>query len=47
MFSPNMLGLKPLKDKKAETVHHGFVETANETKFKPNKLWVDQKKRIL
>ena len=47
MFSSNMHGKiqkkgKPLKDKKAKTVLHGFIETVNESKRKPNKLWVDQ-----
>ena len=34
--------IKPLKDKKGKTVLHGFTEIVNETKNKPNKLWVDQ-----
>ena len=34
--------VKPLKDKKANTVLNGFVETVNKSKRKPNKLWVDQ-----
>ena len=36
--------VKPLKDKKANTVRYGFIETVNEFKCKPNKLWVDQGK---
>ena len=33
--------VKPLMDKKAETVFHGFIEIVNESKYKPNKLWAD------
>ena len=33
--------VEPLKDKKPETVHHGFIEIAIESKHKPNKLWVN------
>ena len=33
--------VKPLKDKKAKTVYHGFIEIAIESKRKPDKLWVD------
>ena len=33
---------KPLKDKKAKTVFYCFIEIANKSKHKPNKLWVDQ-----
>ena len=33
--------VEPLKDKKAKTVLYGFIELANESKRKPNKLWVD------
>ena len=29
--------VKPLKDKKAETVLRGFIERVNESKCKPNK----------
>ena len=36
--------VKPLKDKKAKTVLHGFIEIVNESKRKPNKSWVDQRK---
>ena len=32
----------PLKDKKAKTVFHGFIEIVNESNRKPNKLFVDQ-----
>ena len=42
MFSPNLLVLN-LKDKKAKTVLHGFIEIVTESKRKPNKVWVDQR----
>ena len=32
----------PLKDKKAKTAFHGFIEIVNESNRKPNKLLVDQ-----
>ena len=32
---------KPLKDQKVKKVLHGFIETVNESKCNPNKLWVD------
>ena len=38
--------VNPLKDKKAKTIHHGFIEIVNESKPKPNKLWVDQRKEF-
>ena len=38
--------VKPLKDKKAETVPHGFIEIINQSKCKPNKLWVGQAKEF-
>ena len=34
--------VKTLKDKKGKIVLHGFIEIVNESKRKPNKLWVDQ-----
>ena len=34
--------VKPLKDKKDKTVLNAFVEIVNESKCKPNKLWVNQ-----
>ena len=37
---------KPLKDKKAKTVLHGFIEIVNKYKCKPNKLWIDQWKEF-
>ena len=36
--------VKPLKIKKAKTVHHGFIEITIESKDKQIKLWVDQGK---
>ena len=38
--------VRPLKDKKAKTVLHGFIQLVNEFKFKPNKLWADQGKEL-
>ena len=34
--------VKPLKDRKAKTVLHCFIETVNKSKGKPSKLQVDQ-----
>ena len=34
--------VKRLKNKKAKSVLYGFIEIVNESKRKPNKLWVDQ-----
>ena len=34
--------VQPLKDKKAKTVLNGFIAIRHESKYKPNKLWVDQ-----
>ena len=42
MFSLNMHGLKPLKDKKGKTVLNAFIEIVNGSNHKPNKLRVDQ-----
>ena len=39
--------VKPLKDRKAKTVLNGFIEIGNKSKCKLNKLWADQKKKIL
>ena len=36
--------IKPLKNKKAKTVLHGFVEIANKSERKPNELLVYQEK---
>ena len=33
---------KPLTDKKTKTIVHGLIGIVNESKRKPNKLWVDQ-----
>ena len=33
-----------MKDKKAKTVPHGFIEIVNIFKHKPNKLWDDQER---
>ena len=38
--------VKPLADRKAKTVLYGFIEIVNESKYKPNKLWVDQKREF-
>ena len=38
--------VEPLKDKKAKTVCNGFIEAVNESKSKPNKLWVDQGRKF-
>ena len=35
-----------MKDKKAKTVLHGFIEIVNESSHKPKKLWVDQVKEF-
>ena len=34
--------IKPLKDKKAKTVLNSFIGKVNESKHKPNTVWVDQ-----
>ena len=38
--------VRPLKDKKAKTVLHGFIIIANTFKSKTNKVWVDQGKEF-
>ena len=38
--------VRPLKDKKSKTVLHGFVEIVNESKRKPNKLWIDEGRKF-
>ena len=38
--------VKTLKNKKPATVINGFIKIANESSRKPNKLWVDQGKKI-
>ena len=40
------LHLISLKDEKAKTVFNGFIEIANESKCKPNKLLVDQEREF-
>ena len=35
-----------MKDRKAKTVLHGFIEIVTESEAKPNKLWVDQEKEF-
>ena len=42
MFSLN----KALKDKKGKTVLNAFIEIVNESNRKPNKLWVDQGRKL-
>ena len=37
-----MFELNLKRKKKAKAVLHGFAEIVNESKRKPNKLWVDQ-----
>ena len=32
----------PLKDKKGITITNAFQKTLNESKHKPNKMWVDK-----
>ena len=36
-------GVKPLRDKKAKTVLHGFLKIVFNSYHKQNKLWVDNK----
>ena len=38
--------VKPLKDKKGETVLNAFIKIVNESNHKPNKLWVDQGRKF-
>ena len=35
-----------MKDKKAKTVLYSFIGIVNDSKRKPNKLWVDQGKEL-
>ena len=42
MFLPKYSLVKLLKDKKAKTLLHGFIGIVNESRPKPNKLWVGQ-----
>ena len=34
--------VEPARHKKAKAVLHDFIEKVNESKRKPNKLWIDQ-----
>ena len=38
--------VNPWKGKNSKTVLHGFIEIVNESKRKPNKLWLDQRKEF-
>ena len=38
--------VKPLKDKKGKTILKDFIEIVNESNCKPNKLWVDQGRKL-
>ena len=38
--------VKPFIDKKLKAVLNGFIEIVNKSKYKPNKLWVDQGKEF-
>ena len=42
MFLPKYSLVKLLKDKKAKILLHGFIGIVNESRRKPNKLWVGQ-----
>ena len=35
-----------MKDRKANTIFNSFIKIVNESKRKPNKLWVDQEKEL-
>ena len=38
--------VKPLTDKKGETVLNAFIEIVSESNCEPNKLWVDQERQF-
>lgn len=38
--------VKRLKDKKAKSIFCGFLEIVSETKHRPSKLWVDQRREF-
>ena len=38
--------VKPLKDKNAKTVLHGFIGIVDEYRRKPNKLLVDKRRKV-
>ena len=42
MFSQKNAGVKCLTDKIVKTVLNGFIRIVNESRRKPNRLWVDQ-----
>ena len=46
MFFTKYAWVKPLNDKKDETVLNVFIKIVNESNCKPNKLWVDQENII-
>ena len=39
--------VKSLKNKKSKTILNAFIEIVNESSRKPNKLWVDQGRKII
>ena len=41
-----MHGLNLFKDKNVKTVLNGFIRIVNESKCKPNKLWIDQEREF-
>ena len=41
-FCTNFAWVKPLKDKKGETVLNAFIKILSESNRKPNKLWIDR-----
>ena len=38
--------IKPFKDKKCKTVLNAFIEIVNESNCKPNKLWLNQRRKF-
>ena len=46
LFICNIYWVRPLKDKKAKTVFHSFIEIVNESKPVPNELCVDQGRKF-
>ena len=38
--------VKPLRDKKGETITKGFLKIINRSNRKPNKFWVDQRRQF-
>ena len=45
-FFTKIAWIKPLKGKKGKTVLNTFIEIVDESNRKPNKLWVDQRKKF-